>query len=273
MTAAIPLVQYLFRRLKELRCHSLHGVPGDFFLRALDHVDATGLRWVGNANEICAGYATDGYARAGYHAVARRTVAAPRVGALFTTYGVGELSASNAVAGSYAESIPLVHLVGTPCQSAMRPIHHTLADGRMGVYAEMAKQITCMQTNFHESGDHLEALQAYDEMLETCVLRSKPVYASIPSDLMEVPVPASMLEKPLRVQPSPNEEAEENAVVDDVVELLSAAERPLLIADGLCYPFDFLPQANALAQLLPTRRFLSVKGVLDESNLTASWRA
>ena len=53
-------------------------------------------------NELNAGYAADGYARQkGY-------------GALVATYGVGELSAINAIAGSYAENLPVIHIVGTP---------------------------------------------------------------------------------------------------------------------------------------------------------------
>ena len=34
--------------------------------------------------------------------------------ALVTTFGVGELSAANAIAGSYAEHVPVVHIVGAP---------------------------------------------------------------------------------------------------------------------------------------------------------------
>lgn len=74
------------------------GVPGDYTLRALDSLEPSGLRWIGNCNELNAGYAADGYGRI-------RGLAA-----LFTTYGVGELSALNAVAGSYAEYSPVVRL-------------------------------------------------------------------------------------------------------------------------------------------------------------------
>lgn len=78
--------------------------------------------------------------------MARRTGAhnsAPQVGALFTTYGVGELSAINAVAGSYAESVPVVHFVGTPSRALWKTnpgpcMHHSLGDGRLDVGANMA---------------------------------------------------------------------------------------------------------------------------------------
>ena len=72
---------YLLDRLVSLGATDIFGVPGDFNLQFLDHVIAhEQLTWVGNANELNAGYAADGYARVG------------GIGALVTTYGVGELS-------------------------------------------------------------------------------------------------------------------------------------------------------------------------------------
>jgi pyruvate decarboxylase len=89
MPAKVPLAHYIFTRLRQLNCRSIHGVPGDFFLRALDHTRAAGINWIGNANELCAGYAADGYARAGMHAAARKSGTGPMLGAFLTTYGVG----------------------------------------------------------------------------------------------------------------------------------------------------------------------------------------
>src|SRR6185369_2039246 len=112
---------YLLDRLAELGVTEIFGVPGDYQLEFLDHILAHPLiRWVGGANELNAGYAADGYGRL-------RGMAA-----LVTTFGVGELSAANAVAGSYAEHVPVVHIVGAPSkdtQGARRVVHHTLGDG------------------------------------------------------------------------------------------------------------------------------------------------
>ena len=38
-------------------------MPGDYNLVALDYLEKAGLKWVGNCNELNAGYAADGYAR------------------------------------------------------------------------------------------------------------------------------------------------------------------------------------------------------------------
>lgn len=79
------------------------GVPGDFNLSYLEQVEADPqLEFIGNCNELNAAYAADGYARInGFSALA-------------TTYGVGDLSAINGIAGAYAENVPLIHISGIP---------------------------------------------------------------------------------------------------------------------------------------------------------------
>ncbi|WP_351229680.1 thiamine pyrophosphate-binding protein [Streptomyces sp. NPDC002133] len=96
-------------------------MPGDYNMEFLDHVvDHDRISWVGNANELDAAYAADGYARVN------------GAGALVTTYGVGELSAINGIAGAYAEYVPVIHIVGAPSTAAQKAgalLHHTLGDG------------------------------------------------------------------------------------------------------------------------------------------------
>src|SRR6516164_8976860 len=84
---------YLLTRLAEAGLRSVFGVPGDYNLPILDAVAARpDLAWIGMATEQGAGYAADSYARQ------------RGLGALVTTFGVGGLSAANAIAGAYAES-------------------------------------------------------------------------------------------------------------------------------------------------------------------------
>ncbi|BDB44924.1 hypothetical protein IWGMT90018_53700 [Mycobacterium kiyosense] len=65
MTESVYTVgDYLLDRLAELGVTEIFGVPGDYNLAFLDHIVAhPKLRWVGNANELNAGYAADGYGR------------------------------------------------------------------------------------------------------------------------------------------------------------------------------------------------------------------
>ncbi|MBL7315089.1 indolepyruvate decarboxylase, partial [Escherichia coli] len=98
---------YLLDRLAELGVSEIFGVPGDYNLQFLDHIVAhPTIRWVGSANELNAGYAADGYGRL------------RGMSAVVTTFGVGELSVTNAIAGSYAEHVPVVHIVGGPTKDA-----------------------------------------------------------------------------------------------------------------------------------------------------------
>ena len=55
LTKPIAVAEYIFKRLHEIGIRSIHGVPGDFNLVALDYIPKTGLRWVGSVNELNAG--------------------------------------------------------------------------------------------------------------------------------------------------------------------------------------------------------------------------
>ncbi len=83
---------YLIDAIHRAGVDKIFGVPGDFNLAFLDDIISNpNVDWVGNTNELNASYAADGYARLN------------GLAALVTTFGVGELSAVNGIAGSYAE--------------------------------------------------------------------------------------------------------------------------------------------------------------------------
>ena len=130
MQPTYTIGDYLLDRLVDCGIDRLFGVPGDYNLQFLDSVIAQqSLGWVGCANELNAAYAADGYARI------------KGAGALLTTYGVGELSALNGVAGSYAEHVPVLHIVGAPCTGAQQRgelLHHTLGDGDFSHFSRMS---------------------------------------------------------------------------------------------------------------------------------------
>src|SRR5260370_9310371 len=125
----VTVARYLIDRLAESGVRHCFGVQGELNLVFLDAVIAhPQVEWVGNANELNAAYAADGYARC-------RGVAA-----LVTTFGVGELSAINGLAGSYAEYVPVLQVVGAPSRSAKRTravLHHTLGDADFDHFRRM----------------------------------------------------------------------------------------------------------------------------------------
>ncbi|KAK5735677.1 Pyruvate decarboxylase 1 [Elasticomyces elasticus] len=98
----VKVGDYLFQRLEQLGIKTCWGVPGDYELALLDLIGDAGIDFRGNANELIASYAADGYSRIN------------GAGAFVTTFGPGELSAYCGHAGAYAEYCPVVHVVGYP---------------------------------------------------------------------------------------------------------------------------------------------------------------
>lgn len=187
--------RYLGVRLRQLGVQHVFGLPGDFNLSLIDEMlTVDGLRWVGTTNELNAAYAADGYARL------RRGVAA-----LVTTFGVGELSAINGVAGSYAERVPVVHIVGMPASSSQqdgRVLHHTLADGDFGHFVRAAAEVTADAVVLR-AGD---AAQVADRTILKALNSSRPVYIGVPADVAVSMVPERTLERSLRPTASDGEQ-------------------------------------------------------------------
>lgn len=55
LKSPIDVGEYLFTRLQQMGVQSIHGVPGDYNLVALDYINPLGMKWVGNCNELNAG--------------------------------------------------------------------------------------------------------------------------------------------------------------------------------------------------------------------------
>ncbi|KAJ4303037.1 hypothetical protein N0V90_001928 [Kalmusia sp. IMI 367209] len=231
------------------------GVPGGFFLLALDRMKPAGLRWVGNCNELNAGYAADGYARI------------KGISALFTQYGVGELSALNAVAGSYAEYSPMVHIVGCPSRKTYKTggvVQHSLGDGNLRVHANIWKNYTVAQAALFEPKDAAELI---DQTVQTCVRESRPVYMEMPSDMVTVPVDEEPLSSPLNLLPPTNEEKLEAKVVDTILNRIYASKQPYILVDGLAAPDQIVDEVNKFAKLtgFPTMSYTFGGGIIDGS--------
>lgn len=65
------------------------------------------------------------------------------ISAMVTTFGVGELSAVNGIAGSYAEHVPVIAITGAPTtvvEEAGKYVHHSLGEGKFDSYRKMFKR-------------------------------------------------------------------------------------------------------------------------------------
>lgn len=254
MPETIKLAEYLFTRLRQLGVETIHGVPGDYNLELLDYVEPSGLHWTGSCNELNGGYAADGYARI------------KGIGALITTFGVGELSAINAIAGAYAELSPVVHIVGTPSRQQNQSralIHHTLNDGEYGRFADMYKHVTIAQADL---SDPRTATQLLDAALAQCLLHSRPVYIQVPLDMVAKQVNSAALANPV-VAPLGVEGHDLETVSKVITERMSAAKKPMILVDGESLAYGILGELDQLIKKTgwPTWTSNFGKGLVDET--------
>ncbi|KAF2838508.1 pyruvate decarboxylase [Patellaria atrata CBS 101060] len=251
----VDVAEYLFRRLHEVGVRSVHGLPGDYNLVALDYIPKNGLRWVGNVNELNAGYAADGYARV------------KGISAIVTTFGVGELSAINAISGAYSEYVPIVHIVGYPSTISQRNgllLHHTLGNGDFNVFANMSRNVSC---NVALLNDPHEAATQIDHAIRECYLQSRPVYISLPTDMVRKKIEGARLEKPLDLTFPPNDEEKENYVVEVVLKYLHAAKNPAILVDACAQRHRALDETHELIKKTGIPTFVAPmgKGAVDET--------
>ncbi|KAJ8457323.1 hypothetical protein ONZ51_g11605 [Trametes cubensis] len=217
--------QYLVERLVQLGVTKMFGVPGDFNLGFLDFVeDHPKIDWVGDCNELNAAYAADGYAR----------VNEGKIGVVTTTFGVGELSAMNGIAGAFSEHIPVLHLVGVPStsqQKAKPMLHHTLGDGRYDAYLKASQQFTIAQAVLNSKET---AAAEIDRILTECVVMARPVYLMLPTDVAYERIPAKRLQTPLSIEPPANDPEVEEFVLDEIVKLVEEAQNDVIILVDAC---------------------------------------
>ncbi|EJQ8854712.1 alpha-keto acid decarboxylase family protein [Salmonella enterica] len=248
------VADYLLDRLAGCGIGHLFGVPGDYNLQFLDHViDHPTLRWVGCANELNAAYAADGYARMS------------GAGALLTTFGVGELSAINGIAGSYAEYVPVLHIVGAPCSAAQQRgelMHHTLGDGDFRHFYRMSQAISAASAILDEQNACFEIDRVLGEMLAA----RRPGYIMLPADVAKktaIP-PTQALALPVHEAQS----GVETTFRYHARQCLMNSRRIALLADFLAGRFGLRPLLQRWMAETPIAHatLLMGKGLFDEQH-------
>ncbi|ORY80480.1 pyruvate decarboxylase-like protein [Protomyces lactucae-debilis] len=252
------VANYLLTRLAELGVESVFGVPGDYNLAFLDEFDKhKEINWVGCANELNAAYAADGYARV------KKGVAA-----LVTTFGVGELSAINGVAGAYSEHVPVAHIVGTPSTSAQKSgalLHHTLGNGDFSVFANMSKSISAATTNL---SDPHTAPTEIDRVLAACFVQAHPVYIGLPTDMAYKEIDDTLLQKPLDLSIPQNDAEVEDYLVKEITALVHAAKKAIILVDACAIRHRVLDEVHALIKATQFPVFCTPMGksAVDETH-------
>ncbi len=167
-SATLTVGGYLAKRLEQLGVTHYFAIPGDYNLTLLDEMLKNDqLKMIGCCNELNAGYAADGYARA------------KGVSAVVVTYTVGALSLINAIAGAYAENLPVIAISGGPnTNSEMENeiLHHTLGESRLKYMRDIYEKITVDSVIIKHVAD---APLQIDQAIERALKFRKPVYIEI----------------------------------------------------------------------------------------------
>ncbi|EXJ75057.1 uncharacterized protein A1O5_01753 [Cladophialophora psammophila CBS 110553] len=258
----VTLGSYIFRRLKQLGIDHIFGCPGDFTLNLLDYIYPEGLKWVGTCNELNGAYAADGYAR---------TKGDGTPGVVITTYGVGELSALNGIAGAYSEHVPIIHIVGTTTRAAQKArtkIHHTLGDDGWDhtIYQKMSEPARRASVFLTNDATFTEEV---DFVIERAYQTRHPVYLFIPMDTPDIFVPSDRLESETLNTEIINvgREEAEGAVVDAIVTAMSSSKTGALLVDVLSQRYGLLDQVNQISDLWNATTFIAplAKSHYDET--------
>ncbi|KQK14495.1 hypothetical protein BRADI_1g16660v3 [Brachypodium distachyon] len=216
---AATLGRHIARRLVQVGVRDVFAVPGDFNLTLLDHLIAEpALNLVGCCNELNAGYAADGYARA------------KGVGACAVTFTVGGLSVLNAIAGAYSENLPVICVVGGPNSNdygTNRVLHHTIGLPDFSQELRCFQPVTCHQAVVNNLDDAHEQI---DKAISTALRESKPVYISVSCNLPGVHHPTFVRDPvPYFLHPKQSNQAGLEAAVEATVEFLNKAVKPVMV--------------------------------------------
>lgn len=266
----VTISEYIFHRISQLGVKSIFGVPGDFNLRFLEHIyDVPELNWIGCCNELNASYAADAYAKA-----------SKKIGVLLTTYGVGELSAINGIAGAYTEFAPLLHIVGTSALKFKKDprtinLHHLAGNLKTWEksdhykYERIASEFSIDNASIEDNVD--EACEMIDRVILNIWRNSRPGYIFLPCDLSEMKVDIERLANPLELSNNfDNSNFRIYQSVDKILDKIYSSKNISIIVDEFIRKFRMEDEFNKLLEKFDNKVniFSSIyaQGLVDEDH-------
>jgi indolepyruvate decarboxylase len=249
--AEVTIGSYLIDRLSALGVEHVFGIPGDYILGLYKLIDESSIRLVGVTREDNAGFAADAYAR--IHGL----------GCICVTYCVGGLSTCNSIAGAYAEKSPVIVLAGSPGMSerAHNPLLHHKVKG-FETQFEVFEKITIASAVLDRPET---AFSEIDRVLEAAVRYKRPVYLELPRDQVSARqvVPHC---PPAGLPPSDPDALRE--ALDEAAGLLTAARRPVILADVEIHRFGLQSALLTLAEAtgMPIATTILGKSVISEAH-------
>ncbi|WP_304164984.1 alpha-keto acid decarboxylase family protein [Lonsdalea britannica] len=245
---------FVLTQLKALSIRTVFGTPGDYNLELLELIEHDDqIDFIGSCNELNAGYAADGYAR--IHGVS----------ALVTTYSVGDLAVLSAIAGAYAESVPIIFLTGAPPLYAREHrllLHHSLADGQLDHNMICFRQFTADQLLITPEN----AAQSLPRVISRAYIEKKPVYLQLPSDISDVEI--DVPDTPYDYVMPQSDARRLQMAAEALSRRLERAEMPVMLVDHAVARFGLSEMLCAFARRfsIPIVSMSTAKGVIPEND-------
>ena len=206
------LTERLLQALARRGATEVFGIPGDFALPLFREIERSALLPLYTlSHEPAVGFAADAASRI-----------RGGLGVAAVTYGAGAFNLVNAVAGAYAERVPLVVLSGAPAAHEAASgylLHHQVKtlDSQWRVFEELTADRARLD-------DMRQAPQLIARVLDAALRESRPVYLEIPRDM-----PGRPCDEVPTTPPPPIDAQALAACADELLARLRRAERPMLM--------------------------------------------
>ncbi len=216
----LTIASHLANRLQQRGVKRGFGIVGDYALRLFADMEEVGFPFLVTADEQGAAFAADAYARL------------KGLGVVAVTYGVGGLKVTNAVAGAWAEQVPLLVISGAPGLKERVGdvlLHHKIRnfDSQLVVFEEL----TCAQAVIDNPAT---AADEIDRVITEVLSHQRPGYLEIPRDMVEVAISPPQHEH-LRSHMPPVDDERLRAAVSDAMECLRDSATPVVHAGAMVW--------------------------------------
>jgi len=251
-TTPLPTIGgYLIQRLQDYGVRHVFGIPGDFVLQFYGMLTASPIKVIGTTNEMCAGYAADGYARVN------------GLGAVCVTYCVGGLSICNPIAGAFAEKSPVIVISGAPGMAERHKdplLHHKVRD--FNTQRDVFEKITVRAALLD---DPLTAFREIDRCFEAATRFKRPVYLELPRDRVQTQLPYEYVPN---IEPLVSDKHALKEALDEAAEQIEKARQPVIIAGIEIHRFGLQREVIRFAEKhgIPICATLLGKSVVSEKH-------
>ena len=214
--ATVRAADYLFSRVRGEGVDAVFLVPGGGAMYLVDALaQADGLRYVPTHHEQAAAIAAEAYSRINGH-----------LGCALVTTGPGATNAITGVVGAWIESVPLLIISGQVKRADLMGDSGVRQKGPQEVdIVSMVRTVTKYAVTVDDPADIRYHFEKAVHLATSG--RRGPVWLDIPLDVQAAPVEASTLRG---YQPEASDRPDLSADAAAVIDLLNAAQRPVIVA-------------------------------------------